>query len=167
MKDPWLREMTASEPLTLQEEYENQISWFEDETKLTFILCQRENQKDDVKNLDHIVGDCNIFLTDEEGMEGLGEIEIMIAEARARGKGIATEALNLLMSYCLQELKLKGFIAKISNENEPSKKLFRSIGYTQVGEPNYFNEVLFRLDETSPRWKEIFSNQVVSQPYDA
>lgn len=30
MKDSYLQEMTASESLTLEEEYENQLSWFED-----------------------------------------------------------------------------------------------------------------------------------------
>lgn len=31
MKSPFLQEMTASEPLTLEEEYEMQTSWHEDE----------------------------------------------------------------------------------------------------------------------------------------
>lgn len=31
MKDPYLQEMTASEPLTLDEEYAMQKSWLEDE----------------------------------------------------------------------------------------------------------------------------------------
>jgi hypothetical protein len=31
MKSPYLQEMTASEPLTLEEEYEMQQSWHDDE----------------------------------------------------------------------------------------------------------------------------------------
>lgn len=31
MQDPYVREMTASDQLTLEEEYTNQISWKEDE----------------------------------------------------------------------------------------------------------------------------------------
>lgn len=31
MKDPFLLEMTASEPMTIEEEYENQLSWKTDE----------------------------------------------------------------------------------------------------------------------------------------
>lgn len=38
MQCPHLQEATASEPLTLQEEYDMQQKWAEDEDKCTFIL---------------------------------------------------------------------------------------------------------------------------------
>ncbi|CAN0174172.1 unnamed protein product, partial [Laminaria digitata] len=38
MQDPWIREMTASEPLSLDEEYAMQLSWKEDDKKCTFIV---------------------------------------------------------------------------------------------------------------------------------
>ncbi|KAI0472114.1 GNAT domain-containing protein [Xylariaceae sp. FL0804] len=41
MQDPAIREATASEPLTLAEEYENQLSWRASADKLTFIVCAR------------------------------------------------------------------------------------------------------------------------------
>jgi hypothetical protein len=37
MKSPFLQEMTASEPLTLEEEYEMQTSWHEDEESTNMI----------------------------------------------------------------------------------------------------------------------------------
>lgn len=42
MSDPELRDLTASEPLTLQEEYEMQQTWQKDEDKLTFIILSRQ-----------------------------------------------------------------------------------------------------------------------------
>lgn len=38
MKSPFLQEMTASEPLTLEEEYAMQKSWHEDEESKLYIL---------------------------------------------------------------------------------------------------------------------------------
>ncbi|KAH9904723.1 acetyltransferase domain-containing protein [Xylariomycetidae sp. FL2044] len=40
MQDPAIQQATASEPLTLAEEYANQISWRTSGDKLTFIICQ-------------------------------------------------------------------------------------------------------------------------------
>ncbi|KAH6626914.1 GNAT domain-containing protein [Chaetomium sp. MPI-SDFR-AT-0129] len=40
MEDPAIQAATASEPLTLAEEFENQASWRASHDKLTFIVCQ-------------------------------------------------------------------------------------------------------------------------------
>lgn len=45
MKDPLIQEATASEPLTLSEEYDMQKSWRQDADKLTFIICRPLNGK--------------------------------------------------------------------------------------------------------------------------
>jgi RimJ/RimL family protein N-acetyltransferase len=77
MLDPVLLEATASEPLSLQEEYENQESWREDPTKCTFIVLAKEAcLVSDVPvaesdafvrdNLQAMAGDVNLFLSDEE-----------------------------------------------------------------------------------------------------
>ncbi|KAJ7073875.1 hypothetical protein C8F01DRAFT_4022 [Mycena amicta] len=42
MQDERLRESTASEPLTLEEEYEMQRKWRDDPDKLTFIILARQ-----------------------------------------------------------------------------------------------------------------------------
>ncbi|CAG4963645.1 unnamed protein product [Parnassius apollo] len=84
MKSEELQKLTASEPLTLEEEYKMQKSWQEDDDKCTFVildknaLCEQNSSE-----IDAMIGDTNIFITNKEKM--LGEIEIMIAEKTARG----------------------------------------------------------------------------------
>lgn len=48
-----------------------------------------------------MVGDTNLFLNsnDDNHDETVGEIEIMIADKKFRRKGLASEALKLMMDY--------------------------------------------------------------------
>lgn len=93
MQDAQLLEATASEPLTLEEEYEMQESWRDDSKKCTFIVlarsavdenrlkvcCRKTEVKDDPTSsessasegfiqasLSAMAGDVNIFLSEEE-----------------------------------------------------------------------------------------------------
>ena len=44
MKDPFLQEMTCSEPLTIEEEYEMQESWHKDDNSNNKISKLTKNQ---------------------------------------------------------------------------------------------------------------------------
>lgn len=79
MQDPTLRAQTASEELSLAEEYAMQARWRGDGDKLTFIVCEApaETRKDRVKGGEEVgrmVGDVNLFVSRVEG-EGEGEGE--------------------------------------------------------------------------------------------
>ncbi|XP_066876775.1 alpha/beta-tubulin-N-acetyltransferase 9 isoform X6 [Kogia breviceps] len=100
MKSEELRRLTASEPLTLEQEYVMQHSWQEDADKCTFIVLDAEKWQAQPGTSEEscMVGDVNLFLTDL-GDPSLGEIEVMIAEPSCRGQGLGTEAVLMMMSY--------------------------------------------------------------------
>lgn len=115
MQDPDLQAATASEPLTLEEEYAMQNSWRTDADKLTFIVCTPPQsiprcltaEKEDAPG--YMIGDVNLFLThdDEEDDKSdhqalIGEIEIMIANKQQQGRGLGKEILSVFMWYILQ-----------------------------------------------------------------
>ncbi|EAW89195.1 N-acetyltransferase 9, isoform CRA_c [Homo sapiens] len=100
MKSEELQRLTASEPLTLEQEYAMQCSWQEDADKCTFIVLDAEKWQAQPGATEEscMVGDVNLFLTDLEDLT-LGEIEVMIAEPSCRGKGLGTEAVLAMLSY--------------------------------------------------------------------
>lgn len=146
MQSPELQELTASEPLSLQEEYDMQKSWREDEKKCTFIVLQNEGlSSGNEEEIDCMIGDVNIFFNDEEDNK-CGEIEIMIAETKARGKGFGKEALYSMMRYGVETLNMNRFTSKIGMDNKPSLKMFQGIGFTEISRSDVFKEITLELN---------------------
>ncbi|CAD6187894.1 unnamed protein product [Caenorhabditis auriculariae] len=110
-----MKNFKGSEPLTLEEEHKMQRSWLEDEDKLTFIVLSRELYDDGIPQIACMVGDVNLFINWEERN---AEVEVMIAEPSARRKGIALEAVSLIISYGIRKFNLLKFTAKIVEDNE-------------------------------------------------
>lgn len=140
MSDPDILHDTCSEQQTMEEEIENQRDWLKASDKLTFIILAPS----EVAGLPRYtpVGDCNLFQilnADENEME----VNVMVAEGAFRGKGVAREAVSLLMSYAMDQMDQKVFVAKILNTNAPSKCLFeksKSLAFTAWKEVSAFNE---------------------------
>ncbi|ETV92522.1 hypothetical protein, variant [Aphanomyces invadans] len=138
MKDPFLLEMTASEPLSLEEEQQMQVTWREDPTKATFIVFAHDAGDEETE--DEMAGDVNLFFNDDEDVANC-EIDIMVAEARYRGKGIGREAVLLMMSYAVVHWKVHRFYCKINEANEASLGLFRKLGFVQCNYVAAFHEI--------------------------
>ena len=147
MCDAELLRLTASEPLSLAEEFENQQSWLLDPLKLTFIVASADAER-------RLLGDVNLY-THAHFEPGEAEVAVMIAEPSARRSGCAREALLLVMAFAVQHLAISTFIAKIDHDNRPSRLLFQKLGFTAdapdpddatlLGAPNVFGEVELRL----------------------
>ncbi|XP_022847658.1 N-acetyltransferase 9-like protein [Olea europaea var. sylvestris] len=85
MQDPAILEATASEPLTLEQEFDMQVSWTQDPLKRTFIVLDKELVVGDFipgdPHVEAMVGDVNIYMNDMDDPQ-MAEIEIMIAELK-------------------------------------------------------------------------------------
>ena len=187
MQQPYLLEATASEPLSMEQEYDMQESWRHDRNKCTFIVLDQslvaglssiaDNGEDSSsshllsvsddfidKNLPAMVGDVNLFLSEEEMEDDddvetnnipnsrnqqqhlQAEIDIMIAEPYARAKGFGKEAASLMMLYAAERLHIRRFFCKINQDNVASLRLFQaSLGFVQCNFAECFREVELEL----------------------
>ncbi|XP_016075844.1 PREDICTED: N-acetyltransferase 9 isoform X1 [Miniopterus natalensis] len=184
MKSEELQHLTASEPLTLEQEYEMQCSWREDRDKCTFIVLDAEKWQAQPGSTEEscMAGDVNLFLTDL-GDPSLGEIEVMIAEPSCRGRGFGTEAVLMMMSYGKEvgadsvgrsaqapgvtKLGLTKFEAKIGQGNEPSIRMFQKLHFEQVAVSSVFQEVTLRLtmSELERQWLLEQTSHMEEKPY--
>ncbi|CAO4368559.1 unnamed protein product [Caenorhabditis nigoni] len=144
MEDEEIRRLTGSERLSLEEEFEMQKSWREDDDKLTFIVLSKE----DGDETNRMLGDVNLFISKSEDLEeeDVGEVEVMIAEPRGRGKGIGQEAVSLLISWAFKNLQIAQFRVKITEDNTPSLSLFeKKLGFQRVSYSSAFKEITMEL----------------------
>ncbi|WFD42356.1 hypothetical protein MPSI1_000998 [Malassezia psittaci] len=190
LQDETMQQLTGSEPLTLSEEYEMQQSWHDDQDKLTFIILARD-QKTSETTLGSLLesspmaGDVNVFLhrdqenengVEEEGQTSVnsavgttwGELEVMIGAPEYRRRGLAREALALLLYYITANptptpvqqdhepsalpLKPDHLLVRIKADNMASISLFSSMGFSQRKFIAVFNEVELGVTDTKRLW---------------
>uniref|UniRef100_A0A0D9VQN7 N-acetyltransferase domain-containing protein n=1 Tax=Leersia perrieri TaxID=77586 RepID=A0A0D9VQN7_9ORYZ len=165
MQDPALLEATASEPLSLDQEFEVHRSWILDPLSTaphpavrfpssifprigehTFIVLDKELIDGEFvvgnPHTEAMVGDVNIYMNDPDDLQ-LAEIEIMIAEHKSRGKGLGQEAILTMMAFAVEKYGIHTFRAKISESNTASLKLFRKLGFKDASYSAVFKEVWF------------------------
>lgn len=141
MASPDLQKLTASEPLTLEEEYDMQSSWREDTDKCTFIILDKQRWANPCfPEEECMVGDVNIFLTDPSD-PSLAELEIMIAETNYRGKGLGKEVTGMMMCYGINKLGIRKFEVKIGLDNKVSIAMFKKFHFYELSVSEVFREV--------------------------
>ncbi|XP_012265274.2 N-acetyltransferase 9-like protein [Athalia rosae] len=145
MKSPELQHFTASEPLTLEQEYAMQKSWFEDEDKCTFIILDKSRYDKTHSEIDAMIGDTNLFFNNSDE-RGTAEAEIMIADEKSREKRMGWEAMILMLRYGFEKLKVNKYQVKISMDNEKSLRMFSKLKFHEVERSSVFQEITFTKD---------------------
>ncbi|KAK4285104.1 hypothetical protein QN277_001846 [Acacia crassicarpa] len=160
MQDPSLLEATGSEPLTLDQEYQMQISWSQDPDKETFIVLDKDLVVGEFSHgephVEAMVGDVNIFMNDLDNPQ-MAEIEIMIAEEKSRGKGLGKDTVVMMMAFAIEKLGINIFRAKIGESNATSLNMFQKLGFVQTSYSSIFKEVTLEFQVTQPKHEEILA----------
>lgn len=180
MQSPVLRHLTASEPLSLHDEYAMQQSWQNDQDKLTFIVLARPPHAapddaltdDDIRALP-MIGDVNLFLKGSPQDDDFeAEVEVMIAEPAYRRQRLAHTALSLLLAYATSPaspaplpVPPARLVARIGQDNAPSIRLFESLGFEVVRRVDVFNELEMRTAANGAHAHEWTAGAVV--PFEA
>ena len=90
------------------------------------------NESDEVQDAEsRAIGCIDLFDFDPKNRKaGVG---ILIADRADRGKGYATEALDLLIDYCFEVLDLHQMYSNVRVDNENSVALFKKVGFEITG----------------------------------
>jgi RimJ/RimL family protein N-acetyltransferase len=114
----------------------------------TFIVHLKHFSKNQLKGYSPqggMIGDVNLFLNSQQDSPNTAEVEIMIAEKEARGKGYGELILKLMIHYAYCDLGIEHFVCKIGDKNKVSQVLFQKMGFEQVGFSEYFQEIEMKL----------------------
>ena len=145
MSSSELQELTASEPLSLEQEYDMQKSWYNDEDKCTFIILDKQLYETTHDEIAAMIGDTNLFFNCQDD-KTTAEAEIMIAEKSFRKMGRGKEAMLIMFYYAVQNLSVKRFTVKIGYENKPSINMFKNMKFSIESESDVFQEVTLYVD---------------------
>ncbi|XP_076122870.1 alpha/beta-tubulin-N-acetyltransferase 9 [Alosa pseudoharengus] len=166
MSSEELQKLTASEPLSLEQEFEMQCSWREDDDKCTFIILDKQKWAEpSVPEEQCMVGDVNIFLTDPDD-HSLAEVEVMIAEPGYRGRGLGKEVTQMMLCYAVNRLGVRKFEAKIALNNTVSIALFKKLGFGELSVSEVFGEMTLGMNVDEAPHSLLLCNSDFMQEHD-
>ncbi|BES87632.1 N-acetyltransferase 9 (GCN5-related [Nesidiocoris tenuis] len=152
MENELLREQTASERLSLDEEYAMQQTWLHDENKCTFIALDKGKMLETNDEIESMIGDANLYLRIDEDQDApilIGEVGLMVADNAFRGKGLGKEIALCLIRYGIEAIGIKRFQAVISLKNATSINMFEKLDFEKMSVSEVFDEVTFEREVNS------------------
>lgn len=123
-------------------EYIEQAQHIRTHGQVRLLICELET--------DEPVGTVDLYNADFK--HSRAAVGILIAETAHRQKGYALEALQLLETYVREILGFHNLYCSVHGDNEPSRTLFESAGFVQVGERKdwfleknqWINEIIYQ-----------------------
>lgn len=91
---------------------------------LRCIVAERTQEK---------VGLGTVILSDIDRKNGTAQVHIKLGVENCRGKGYGTDALNTIVEYAFQEMRLQCVYAEVLEYNIASQKLFEKCGFHRDG----------------------------------
>ncbi|KAK2589184.1 hypothetical protein KPH14_001999 [Odynerus spinipes] len=113
MKSPELQHLTASEPLTLTEEYEMQKDWLMDEHKCTFIVLDKSIFQSTGDEIAAMIGDTNLFFNDAEWIDVLH-----VKKYRVKITLDNEASINMFRKMNFHEIERSEIFQEITLEND-------------------------------------------------
>ena len=145
-RDPELAAWNGRAPIkvSLSAARRDYLARWEDPSVKTFIIEAREGEAEDES--DEVIGLITLYDFRHEGCE----LGIKIGPKDLRGRGYASEAVELLVSYCFETLNLKVVRGSTLAHNQRMQRVFEKHGFTEVGD----GAIISRFD--NKRYTEIF-----------
>lgn len=107
--------------------YEHQLNWFKSLPESNTILrCAIVSKQEPQKFMGTII------LTDIDYKNGTAEIHIKLTK-NERGKGYGTDAVNTMVRYAFDELRLNCIYSQVLEYNKTSQNLFEKCNFQQEG----------------------------------
>lgn len=161
MQSAELRYFTGSEMLTLEEEFQMQRRWHQDQDKCTFIVLDKVAFLQNGDEIEAMIGDTNLFFN-EPDQPKTAEVEIMIADVTYRGKRRGWEAIILMLLYGIDKLHTNRFKAKIKFDNDGSIKLFEKLRFHEVERSQVFEEITLEK-AVDLEWRDWLHSQTADE----
>lgn len=99
------------------------LKMIDDETQINFAIIDKENEK-------HI-GNAGLYLINWIGRTA--EFRIIIGEKDYWGKGVAQEAIKLVLVYAFEKLNLEKVWLGVHDKNERARKAYLKAGFIEEG----------------------------------